>query len=262
MHALRTAGGLPRWVAGAKGPGGRLPTERDRGRAAPRCARWRRAPPARARRPRPRPWAARATRRAHPPPVAPPLAPTTAARARAGPHCRCRAAAPRGAAPVAAAAAARRRTAARATLKALIMECDGAAQPRRGGLVYQTTSRGRLRGAAHVPAPAPLPAGAVLDAADARRRAFNAAFAHFGVSRGGEPLSWSPADYAAAAAGGDAAAPPAARRVFGRSGWPESALTGGRAPASEGEREALVEALEGYSAEAYQRLIRWGLEGC
>lgn len=49
---------------------------------------------------------------------------------------------------------------------------------------------------------------------------------------------------------------PSPPRYFGRSGWPASSKLLGRAPASEQERAALVEALQEYSVSATERMLR------
>ncbi|GBF87704.1 hypothetical protein Rsub_00415 [Raphidocelis subcapitata] len=110
----------------------------------------------------------------------------------------------------------------RAALKALIFECDGA----------------------------------VVDTEELRRRSYNEAFRQLDVqSAEGGVLQWSPQDWAEI---GSSTREPKPRWYFSRAGWPVSNLHGGRAPADDGEKSALVDALQGGSAAAYERIMGSG----
>ncbi|PNH09094.1 Protein CbbY [Tetrabaena socialis] len=111
----------------------------------------------------------------------------------------------------------------KATMKALIFDCDGV----------------------------------ILESEDLHRRAYNATFQHFGVHCGESPVDWSESFYDKlqnTVGGGK----PKMRWYFGRHGWPSSSVLGGRAPADEAEQAALVDALQDWKSDKYQKMIGSG----
>ena len=97
-----------------------------------------------------------------------------------------------------------------------------------------------------------LLSGVILESEDLHRLAYNAAFAHFDVKIGGTRVVWTEEfydDLQNKVGGGK----PKMRWYFGHEGWPSSSL--GPAPGDKAGQEALVDALQAWKTDEYQRMI-------
>jgi len=101
--------------------------------------------------------------------------------------------------------------------------------------------------------------GVILESEDLHRRAYNATFENFGVKCGGQRgvVDWSEAFYDVlqnTVGGGK----PKMRWYFNKNGWPTSNVLNGQVPADEKEQAVLIDTLQDWKTEEYQRMIGSG----
>lgn len=93
------------------------------------------------------------------------------------------------------------------------------------------------------------------NAEELHRRAYNASFQHFGLTIDGTPVEWSVQyyDILANTVGGGK---PKMKYHFGENGWPStSAFFDGAVPASDADKDALVDALQDKKTEFYKEIV-------
>ncbi|KAG6555682.1 hypothetical protein Mapa_002919 [Marchantia paleacea] len=98
--------------------------------------------------------------------------------------------------------------------------------------------------------------GVILESEDLHRRAYNLTFEHFNVKCGSKQVHWDTEFYDVlqnTIGGGK----PKMRWYFARNGWPTSSLFE-TAPESEAEQSTLIDALQDWKTEKYKDLIRSG----
>eukprot|EP00892_Ulva_mutabilis_P010538 jgi/Ulvmu1/7857/UM004_0088.1 len=130
--------------------------------------------------------------------------------------------------------------------------------PFRAAVKAQMSARGMVRAHAQLEAVIFDCDGVILESEDLHRRAYNAAFANFDVKCNGEPVEWSEEFYDElqnTVGGGK----PKMRWYFSpdRNGWPTSSILPD-VPGAEDEQAVLIDTLQDWKSEEYQRLIGSG----
>ncbi|CAM6092156.1 unnamed protein product [Calypogeia fissa] len=101
--------------------------------------------------------------------------------------------------------------------------------------------------------------GVILESEDLHRRAYNLTFEQFGVKCGSELVVWD-TEYYDVLQNTIGGGKPKMRWHFGKNGWPSSTILGSTPPSSEVDQATLVDTLQDWKTQAYKDLISSGAE--
>ncbi|CAM6111752.1 unnamed protein product [Calypogeia fissa] len=101
--------------------------------------------------------------------------------------------------------------------------------------------------------------GVILESEDLHRRAYNLTFEHFGVKCGSELVVWD-TEYYDVLQNTIGGGKPKMRWHFGKKGWPSSTILGSTPPSSEVDQATLIDTLQDWKTQAYKDLISSGAE--
>ena len=99
--------------------------------------------------------------------------------------------------------------------------------------------------------------GVILESEELHRVAYNAVFAHYAVTVGGQPVAWSVEHYdmlSNTVGGGK----PKMRWHFSKHGWPEASGVLGRPCVTDADKDALIDGLQEWKTAHYEQLIASG----
>ena len=96
--------------------------------------------------------------------------------------------------------------------------------------------------------------GVIVETEELHRLAYNGAFEAFELKIGSTPVNWS-VEYYDVLQNTVGGGKPKMKWHFKENGWPSSKTTGGVVPASDADRDALVDALQDKKTEIYKRIV-------